>query len=150
MMTTNGGTRIHLPENYEDIISHITPAFSDQRGDISNILSGVDFNHIALITSAVGSVRGNHHHPIGSQYIYVLEGAMISFSRPVESNGRSARRVNVTAGDLLYCPPMVAHAYRFLLPTTFLSITTVQRGDGEHYEDTQPNPVITQEGILVT
>ena len=135
---------------YERIVRHVALTFSDQRGDITNILSSVDFNHIALITSAPNSVRGNHYHERGRQYIYVLEGSMLCCSRPVGTEDHPVTQCFVAnRGDLLYCPPLVAHGYRFLVPTTFLSITTVPRGDGTHYEDTKPWPVITQEGVTI-
>ena len=37
-------------------------AFSDDRGDITNILDE-PITHVAVITSAAGAVRGNHYHP---------------------------------------------------------------------------------------
>ena len=86
-------------------------------------------------------MRGNHYHPLGIQYIYILEGELISYSLRIKSTGFT-HSIKAMAGDLLYCPPMVAHAYRFLLPTAFVNIDTVPRGDGEHYEDTKAFQVI--------
>lgn len=137
---------------YEELLSHLVPAFSDARGDITNLLSGIDFNHIALISSVAGTVRGNHVHEKGSQYIYIIQGSLRSYSHHIVQNTPEEWGSSIflaKAGDLLYCPPMVAHAYFFVTDCLFLNIDTVPRGDGEHYEDTKPWPVLTKEGVIV-
>lgn len=117
--------------DYEHVIAHITPAFSDDRGDISNILSGAPIKHIAIITSVKGSIRGNHKHP-APQYIYMLEGRMLSWS----GEGLNTHQETAEAGDLLYCPPNTPHAYYFLEATIFLNLDGEPRGD--YANDTTP------------
>lgn len=137
-MTETPSTYRTAADAYERVIAHPHPAHSDARGDITNILSGelaASVQHIALITSAKDSIRGNHRHP-ATQYIYVVSGAMESYSgtRP------DVRRITAVAGDLLYCPPGVPHAYRFLRPTTFLNLDCAPRG--EYGVDTEPYEVL--------
>lgn len=116
-------------DDYERLEDIIVPAFEDERGQISNILSGVEIRHIAIITSKKGSIRGNHFHPDQEQYIYVLEGEMDSWSRPVNSSDGNIRQQRVNVGDLLYCAPNIAHAYYALTDCTFLNIDSGTRGN---------------------
>ena len=57
--------------------------FEDSRGTITDIVEQIDFNGATIISSKAGSIRGNHYHKESVQYIYVLEGKMISRSKKV-------------------------------------------------------------------
>ena len=66
-------------------ISKITSAFSDERGDIKNILEKA-INHVALITSKAGSIRGNHYHPNDTQYCYLITGKFESHAKDINDD----------------------------------------------------------------
>lgn len=117
-------------EQYEKILAHGT-SYVDGRGSIDNILSGIPITHIAYIFSYAGSVRGNHVHPKDGQYILVLSGRLVSYSRLVGVYDASTEVVEAGPGTLLYCPPNVAHKYYFPEHTTFLNLSTGTRGDYE-------------------
>lgn len=133
------------------ITDRIPPAFTDQRGDITNIISE-PLRHVAIISSVAGSVRGHHYHIEGGQYIYVIRGRLVSVSIPVptdpsynaERHGYLIEFSSFEAGEgaLLYCPPMVAHAYRFLEDTVFLNLDTAIRRLADGTDDTRPYTVI--------
>ncbi len=115
-------------QQYESLEDIIIPAFEDERGAISNILSGIDIKHIAIITSKKGSVRGFHYHPEQEQYIFVLEGEMLAYSKALEAD-KPTHSLLLKKNYLAYCPPNVAHVYKALTDVVFLNITTGTRGD---------------------
>ena len=112
---------------YREHVLHREEAFSDARGGITNVLSGIGITHIAVIDSSRDVTRGNHYHPHGHQFMYLVSGAYEALSVPADQLGEEAPAVHlewVRAGDLVYCPPGVAHAYRFTEPSLFLNLTT--------------------------
>ena len=62
-------------------IQQIKLTFEDSRGQITDIVEQIDFNGATIISSKAGSIRGNHYHKESVQYIYVLEGKMVSRSK---------------------------------------------------------------------
>ncbi len=111
-------------------VTKIRPAVIDERGEITNILDA-PIQHVALITSKAGSVRGNHFHPEQVQNDYLLKGKYEYVTKDVRSG--EERLVVIEAGDLVITPPMVAHAMRFLEDSAFLTFTTGSR-DSKTYE----------------
>ena len=131
-------TPIGLPRDRESIIAHPKVAFTDERGDITNILDGVDIRHIAFITSKPFTVRGNHFHEWQQQYIYILRGEMLTYSCH-KNSPHTIHILRADAGDLLYCPPNVAHAYQALSQgCEFLNIDDDVRNPDTYAEDTTP------------
>lgn len=132
----------------EPTITKISPAFEDERGVITNILTRPELKpgiaHVAIITSKRESVRGNHWHPEDWQIIYVIEGGFVARYQQLElMGGRGVTPFrttqvgemivkNVNAGDLEFIPPGWAHAYRYTEDTVFLNITPGDR-DVEGY-----------------
>jgi dTDP-4-dehydrorhamnose 3,5-epimerase-like enzyme len=113
----------------------------DERGAITNLFEG-RIEHIALITSKKGSVRGNHYHKKDYQYIYLLSGAFESHSCDVR-NPDKKQVLRVRPGDLVDTPPYTAHAQKFMEDSAFLALTTRQREQGKYEEDTIAFPVIS-------
>ena len=101
-------------------------AFTDDRGDITNILDK-SINHVAVITSRAGAVRGNHYHPEDVQYCYLVSGRFESYARDVNAPDGPVERQMVEAGGLLLTPPMVAHAQVFLEDSVLLALTLDSR-----------------------
>lgn len=117
-----------------ETLRHISPAFVDHRGAISNLFEG-PLGHVALITSTAGSVRGNHYHNHDHQYIYLISGAYESHCCPVdEPDNRQV--LHVRPGDIVETPPRIAHAQRFTEDSVFLALTTREREDGKYEADT--------------
>jgi dTDP-4-dehydrorhamnose 3,5-epimerase-like enzyme len=97
-------------------------AFGDERGDIINVLAE-PINHVAVITSKAGSVRGNHYHPEDVQYCYLVSGRYESYARDMNEPEGVIEKQVVEAGSLVLSPPMVAHAQVFLEDSVFLALT---------------------------
>ena len=114
--------------------TRIEPSFVDKRGTITNVLEA-PIEHVAFITSRKGSVRGNHYHVFETQYVYVIRGAFIAYSKDVTDPQGPTGRLEVVAGELLVTPPNVAHRHVYLKDTWLLNMDTAPRKRLEH-EDT--------------
>lgn len=114
-------------------VSHPTAAFVDARGMILDVLEDEIIEHVSLITSAAGSVRGNHFHRETHQWLYVLSGALRAVVRA--PGGAPVERV-IRAGDLLFAAPQEQHALEALEDSTMLALTRGPRGGREYESDT--------------
>ena len=114
---------------------NITPEFTDVRGAITKILdNGIPIKSILLITSQAGAVRANHYHKKDSHYCYLLSGAMEYSEKPVE--GGDIETVILSKGDMVFTPPQMIHAMRFLEPSVFLAMATESRSQEDYEADT--------------
>ena len=127
-----------------EVLRHIDPAVVDPRGAITNIFEG-KIEHIALITSKKGTVRANHYHKEDHQYIFLVSGAYESHSCDVQDPSKK-QVLRVRPGDVVYTPPLIAHAQRFTEDSIFLALSTRQREQGKYEQDTLAFQVI--EGYL--
>ena len=127
-----------------ETLKHINPAVVDLRGAITNLFEG-RVEHIALITSKKSSVRANHYHKEDHQYIYLVSGAYESHSCDVR-NPEKKQVLQVKPGDIVYTPPLTAHAQKFTEDSVFLALSTRQREQGKYEQDTIAFAVI--EGYL--
>lgn len=127
-----------------ETLKHMDPAVVDARGVITNLFEG-RIEHIALITSKKSTVRANHYHKEDHQYIYLVSGAYESHSADVR-NPAYKQVLQVKPGDLVYTPPLIAHAQKFTQDSVFLALSTRQREQGKYEDDTLAYPVI--EGYL--
>ena len=114
-------------------VSHLKPAFQDERGVITDILEHTSFDSVTIITCTKGSIRGNHYHKESVQYAYVLSGTVLALSQvpggPVDSQ-------QLIEGDLLESPPLERHALHALEGSLILVITRGPRGGKDYEEDT--------------
>ena len=116
-------------------LRRITPAFTDVRGAISDILVKTPIDHVGLLESKRGAIRGNHYHAQTTQYLYVVKGSLTYFSAMEVEQGRmgAPTQTYLQAGDLAISPPFEAHAMHFLEPSLCLILSAGPRG-GEDYE----------------
>ncbi len=113
--------------------THPEDAFVDERGIIKNILER-PIRHVAIITSKAGTIRANHYHPKDEQYIFVVSGSFESYSYDTRFKGLGPKKQIFSEGDLVYTPPLVAHAYKYLEDTVFLNLTIDLR-ESDRYEE---------------
>lgn len=117
-------------------LKKIIPFFTDARGDMSYIIDGdSNVNSILLITCNKDAVRANHYHKKNDHYSYLLKGSMEYTWYNIKSKNKRKNKIIVKAGDLVYTPPMVAHAMRFLEDSSFLALSAKPRGEGKYEED---------------
>jgi dTDP-4-dehydrorhamnose 3,5-epimerase-like enzyme len=116
-------------------LKKLLPVFEDERGAIYNILE-LPVNHVGLITSTKGAVRGNHYHGKQTQYTYFVSGKGRYTEKDVKRPRSTRRTVILGAGDLVETSPGVAHVIEFLQDSIILDITTKSRKGKEYEEDT--------------
>ncbi len=115
------------------IVKHIDKAFQDARGSIADVLEDETIEHVTLITTAKGAVRGNHVHLETHQWLYIVSGAL---AYAVRAEAGPLRTGTVCAGDVLATGPMEAHALQALEDTTMVVMTRGPRGGREYESDT--------------
>lgn len=114
-------------------VRRIDPAFTDARGTISDILSHEPIEHVAIITTRSGAIRGNHYHAKTVQWIYIIHGRMRLTS---QYPGKPAQSVILVQGDLGVSQPFERHAMVALEDTVFLALAHGPRGGREFESDT--------------
>lgn len=118
----------NLPFLSQDARGTIQQLFGHDAGDIKSIL---------LISSKAGTVRSNHYHKKDSHYCYLLSGKAMWYELPLvkyKSSSIISPSILLSPGDMVYTPPMIIHAVRFLEDSQLLAMSTELR-DQEHYED---------------
>lgn len=120
------------------IIRNIKPEFIDERGGITRLLDSPyldsPIKSILHITCKAGSIRSNHYHKKDSHWCYILSGKAEWYQRPVE--GDETEKEILNAGDMVYDPPNVIHAGRFLEDTVELVFCTEPRNQDNYEADT--------------
>jgi len=107
------------------MIVHVhVPNYVDERGDITDLLKYRKIESVTLITTRVGSVRGNHYHTTATVYVFIVKGRFQVSSR---FEGRVEHRV-VDEGDLVEFPPYDLHALCALEEGSFLLMADGPRG----------------------
>lgn len=117
------------------ITRNIRPEFVDDRGAITRV---VDADHpvrsVLLITSKAGSIRSNHYHKKDTHYCYVISGKMEWHEKPV--GGGTTETAILGPCDMVFTPPMVLHAVKFLEDTVFLALASESRQHSDYEADT--------------
>ena len=109
----------------------IRPPFTDERGDILNLVDA-PFTSAAVITSVKGAIRGNHYHKTDSHYCWLQKGRMVYAHRPAGETAAPQQWV-IEAGQLFYTPPMYEHAMHFTEDSVLLVFARNNR-EMTHYD----------------
>lgn len=116
------------------LIRNIEPFHIDDRGEMSYLIEGAPIRSVLRITCKKGSIRANHIHTKDSHYSYMLSGSMKYYFK--EEMGKNIlKHVVVKEGEMVYTPPLEAHAMRFLEDSVFLAFTTEKRQKNKYEED---------------
>ncbi len=117
----------------EDPRVEIPEPFENDAGSIWNIAHGL-FGSATFIKSLAGSVRSNHYHQTDSHFIYVVSGTMYYYWKDaLGADDQPCHRIRVNKGQLVFTPPMVAHATFFPADTEIVTLNKYKR-DHEHHE----------------
>ena len=111
----------------------ITPAYEDERGQITDILANEDVQFVTLITQAKGTSRGNHYHKQTLQWNYLLKGRVQLLTQ--QPDGPVVSTV-LEVGDLALTEQGERHAIEALEDSTFLVFTRGVRGGDDYEKDT--------------
>tara|TARA_B100001250_G_C19816656_1_gene798792 strand:- start:305 stop:730 length:426 start_codon:yes stop_codon:yes gene_type:complete len=116
----------------------------DDRGGILSIVDD-NISNVSIITCNKGSIRSNHYHLKDFHYMYVLEGEIDYFFKPLNSN--QVNYFKVKKGDNIFTPPNEIHATFFPEKTTLI-VSSLNPRDQETYEkDTVRVKFVNEENI---
>lgn len=116
-----------------DPVVKLPSPFVDERGLIQPLVDD-PIGSALLITGRKGSVRGNHFHRSDWHFCHVVSGCMEYYWRKQGSSEKPSV-VTVRAGEMVFSPPMVEHAFRFLEDTTFITLARNPRNQDEYESD---------------
>jgi quercetin dioxygenase-like cupin family protein len=142
MTSREYNTKVELGKYPEDPTVPVDDVFKNDAGSILNLV----FHHnetarpsgVEIIHSKKNAIRSNHYHKTDWHYMYVVEGEMTYFWRPVNrphgDMAAHAPRMRVyKKGEMMFTPPLVEHASFFNEDTILLVISHNVR-DKEHHE----------------
>lgn len=132
-------------------VTSISPATSDQRGNISDILYKSDIEHVSMVNTVGGEtiIRGNHYHKETTQYMFLTKGELFYVFKNVDDNDEPEVK-RIKQYDLVETPPNEIHALLILEETQFMVFTKGKRGGQDYESDTfRVDPILT-EGLAKT
>jgi dTDP-4-dehydrorhamnose 3,5-epimerase-like enzyme len=117
-------------------IDKIKPAFTDDRGEIYDILSNSNIQHIGIFTINKNSVRGKHFHKEEKQWLFVLKGKIKVKTKNLLEKNSKIEEFELKEKDLIFFP---TYSYREILGISnseCLFITSKSRKDNLNLKDT--------------
>ena len=126
----------------------ITPATSDERGSISDILCDAAIQHVGVIESKrSGLIRGNHYHKAATQHIFVTKGSFRYWYQPADKS-EPVNSVLVREYEMISTPPYEIHALEILEPNQFIVFSQGVRGGEDYESDTfRVPPILTPDMV---
>ena len=128
------------------IIVDLEEPYTDERGTIQPIVDTM-MQSAVMINSKKGSIRANHYHKTDWHYCYVLEGLIEYFHRTTGSE-EEPKKIMVKKGEMVFTPPLVDHAIKFPIDTTFLTLSRNPRDQDTYERDVVRIDMIDTDGLL--
>lgn len=113
-------------------IINLKPAFSDSRGDITDLIDGNEINAITYISFAKNAVRGNHYHKRTIQWNYVISGEILLVT---QMPGFEIVEKILTKGDYVVSYENERHALKGISDYSEVLIFTKGPRAGSDYEE---------------
>lgn len=104
----------------------------DERGKIVDVFYKENINHITVIASKAGALRGNHYHKKTTQHMLITKGILEYWHKPLYSNSQPKYEI-LKEGDLVTTPSFEVHALKIIKDNQFIVFTQGLRG-GKDYE----------------
>jgi dTDP-4-dehydrorhamnose 3,5-epimerase-like enzyme len=124
----------------------ITPATSDERGAISDILNNAEISHVGVVESkSAGVIRGNHYHKATTQHIFLTKGSLRYWFQPADKS-QPVNSILVQEHEMVSIPPGEVHALEILEPNQFIEFC--EGGSGDYESDTFRVPPILTTGMV--
>jgi len=114
-------------------IIKVQPSFTDNRGEIIDLLENENINAVTVVTFKKGAVRGNHYHKLTTQWNYLMSGQLKLVSQ--EPGGPIVNTL-MSPGDFIVTGPNVRHALVGLEDSSLMVFTKGPRGGKEYETDT--------------
>ena len=113
-------------------IIKLKPAFSDFRGDITDLIDDNEINAITHISFTKNAVRGNHYHKHTIQWNYVISGQILLITQM--PGGKPVETV-LSKGDYSVSYQNERHALKGISDNSELLIFTKGPRAGSDYEE---------------
>lgn len=108
--------------------------FEDARGAIRDIFVGEPQEHITIITTAKGGVRGNHYHKVSKQSDYLVSGKMRVLGQMVGE--KTISEIEWNPGEVIEWETSEAHEFIALEDSVFITFVNGIRGGDNFEKDT--------------
>lgn len=109
---------------------------TDDRGIINDIFYNTNINHVAIIDSNPGALRGNHYHKETTQHMLMTKGSLKYWYKAVDSD-EPAQMILAKEGDLITTPPFEIHALVITEEgNQFIVFSEGKRGGKDYESDT--------------
>jgi quercetin dioxygenase-like cupin family protein len=108
---------------------------TDARGEIVDIFYKQNIQHVAVIKSTQGAVRGNHYHKSTTQHMLITQGSLEYWFKPLDTSEKS-QCILLEKGDFITTPPNEVHALNIIEDNEFVVFTEGIRGGKDYEEDT--------------
>ena len=117
-------------------IIKIEPAFVDGRGSIWDLLMNEQIDHIGMLTSKKGSIRGKHYHKKQKQYTLVLNGKIRIITKDISKGDSKIERLDLNEMEMVLFPSFCYHSLEALEDSKCLIFTSKGREGNSYEEDT--------------
>ena len=107
--------------------------FADIRGAIQPLVD-IDMQSAVIISSKKGTLRANHYHQTDWHFCYVVEGCIEYYHR-LHGSLSEPEMIRVDKGNMVFTPPLVAHAMKFPEDTVFLTLGRNPRDQATYEAD---------------
>ena len=139
-------------------IIKIEPAFVDGRGSIWDLLMNEQIDHIGMLISKKGSIRGKHYHKKQKQYTLVLNGKIRIITKDISKGDSKIERLDLNEMEMVLFPSFCYHSLealedskcivrvRLRLPSSDIPFTYFVLGD---HADRTLQPILKRSCDLV-
>lgn len=117
-------------------IIRIEPAFVDGRGSIWDLLTNEQIDHVGMLISKKGSIRGKHYHKEQKQYTLVLNGKIRIVTKDISKKDSKIERLDLNEMEMVLFPPFCYHSLEALEDSKCLIFTSKSRDMNSYEEDT--------------
>jgi quercetin dioxygenase-like cupin family protein len=114
-------------------IIKISVSFSDERGQIIDLIENEMINSVTIVTFRKGAIRGNHYHSETSQWNYLLSGKIKLLS---QISGEEIVETIMEKGDFVVTMPKERHVLIGLEDSELLVLTKGPRAGNQYETDT--------------
>ena len=118
------------------IIIKLKNNHKDKRGSIADIFYKKNINHVALIISKKGIIRGNNYFRKNIQHVYNLSSPFEYWYKKFRSK-KKPKKIIVKKGQLLCTPPMEIHALKFKKDNKLLEFSSIDMDQKKKTKDSK-------------
>lgn len=106
---------------------------TDERGTIADVFYGTSLNHVCVLKSNPGAVRGNHYHKNTVQHTLLTKGKMRYWWQNADQS-EPAQYIDLATGDLVTSNANEIHTLEFLDEESECVVFTEGPRGGVDYE----------------